>query len=366
MPRQMARFWPRCGPDGGLATAGSLIAGAAQPAPELPAPELPAPEESAAGQRAAVRPVLGTVAVLAGAVAWGSTGTAAHFAPAGASSLSVAAARIVTGGALLAAVALRRRESRAGLRALLRGQPHARALTLLAAVAVSGYQLCFFSCVRLTGVAVGTAVAIGSAPVLTGALSRLTGGPRLGRRWMAATAGAVAGVTVLVAGGQAASANPAGVSLALAAGLCYSVYALAAAGLISSGTPAASVMAAFFGVAAVLLLPVLVLTSPGWVLTPRGLAVTGYLGIVTTALAYLLYGRGLRTVPAPVAVTLGLAEPAVAAILGLTLLGEQLSGAGLAGLSLIGMALVVLAAPGRPDRAAAVPARPRGRGESAV
>ena len=76
---------------------------------------------------------------------------------------------------------------------------------------------------------------------------------------------------------------------------------------------------------------------------------------MTTALAYLLYGRGLRTVPAPVAVTLGLAEPAVAAMLGLTLLGEQLSGAGLAGLSLIGLALVVLAVPGPRARAAAVP-----------
>jgi DME family drug/metabolite transporter len=309
--------------------------------------------------------VLGTVALLAGAAAWGSTGTAAHFAPPGTSSLSVAAARIVTGGALLVAIALRSAPNRAGLRVLLRGQPRTRAVTLLAALAVSGYQLCFFTCVRLTGVAIGTAVAIGSAPVLTGILSRLTGGPPLGRRWFVATGGAVAGVSVLVAGGQAASANLAGVGLALAAGLCYSVYALAAAGLISAGTPEASVMAAFFGIAALLLLPVLLLTSPGWVLTPRGAAVTGYLGVVTTALAYLLYGRGLRTVPAPVAVTLGLAEPAVAAILGLTLLGEQLSGAGVAGLSLIGLALVVLAAPGqpgqprRPDRAAAGPGWPR-------
>lgn len=353
----MARCFPRCGPEALSATDSRSTQGLPG-TPDTPATG--AAQQAVAGERATAAPILGTVALLAGAAAWGSTGTAAHFAPREASSISVAAARIVIGGALLAAVALRTRAGRAGLRALMRGQPRTRALTLLAALAVSGYQLCFFTCVRLTGVAVGTAVAIGSAPVITGALSRLTGGPRLGRRWMLATSGAVAGVTVLVAGGQAASANPAGVGLALSAGLCYSVYALAAAGLISAGIPEASVMAAFFGVAAVVLLPVLLLTSPGWVLTARGLAVTGYLGIVTTAVAYLLYGRGLRTVAAPVAVTLGLAEPAVAAILGLSVLGERLAGVGLAGLALIGLALVILAVPGRAGRApTAPPSRPQ-------
>ena len=75
---------------------------------------------------------------------------------------------------------------------------------LLAAAAVGGYQVCFFAAVRMTGVAIGTVVAIGSAPVLTGALARLTGGTRLDLRWMAATAAAVAGCAVLVTGGHGA------------------------------------------------------------------------------------------------------------------------------------------------------------------
>jgi len=115
------------------------------------------------------------------------------------------------------------------------------------------------------------------------------------------------------------------------------------------------VMGLLFGAAAVLLAPVLALSSPGWVLTGRGIAVIGYLGVVTTVLAYLLYGRGLRTVPAPVAVTLGLAEPVVAAILGLAVLGERLSTTALAGLVLVGLALATLVG-GRPAAApAAVP-----------
>jgi DME family drug/metabolite transporter len=95
---------------------------------------------------------------------------------------------------------------------------------------------------------------------------------------------------------------------------------------------------------------VLAATSTGWLLSGRGLAVTVYLGVVTTVVAYLLYGRGLRTVPAPVAVTLGLAEPLVAALLGLVVLGERLSGPSVAGLILVGLALVALAVPGRTPR----------------
>src|SRR5260370_38319574 len=110
-------------------------------------------------------------------------------------------------------------------------------------------------------------------------------------------------------------------------------------------------MGLLFGGGALLLAPVLAGGSPGWLLTARGLGVTAYLGIVTTALAYLLYGRGLRTVPAPVAVTLGLAEPVVAAILGIVVLGERLTITDIVGLVLVGLALATLVgarAPGTP------------------
>ncbi len=51
--------------------------------------------------RAGQRQASGAVAILLGAAAWGSTGTAAHFAPAGASAASIGAARIAVGGVLL-------------------------------------------------------------------------------------------------------------------------------------------------------------------------------------------------------------------------------------------------------------------------
>ncbi len=135
--------------------------------------------------------------MLLGAAAWGSTGTAAHFAPASATSASIGAARIALGGVLLLGLAVRTAPRRRALDRLLTGAAASRAALVFAAVAVAGYQVCFFTAVRMTGVAIGTVVAIGSAPVFTGALSRLAGGPRLDTRWMAATAAAVAGCAVL-------------------------------------------------------------------------------------------------------------------------------------------------------------------------
>ena len=56
------------------------------------------------------------------------------------------------------------------------------------ALAVAVYQLSFFAAVRLTGVAVGTVVAIGTGPAAAGALGRLVNGERLSARWAQATA----------------------------------------------------------------------------------------------------------------------------------------------------------------------------------
>jgi DME family drug/metabolite transporter len=297
--------------------------------------------EPGQGDGTGTRSAAGAFAVLLGAAAWGSAGTAAHFAPAGASSDSIAAARIVLGGAvLLAMTAGRRRRTEA--RAMLAVGWSARIGVGLAAVGVAGYQLCFFSAIRLTGVAIGTVLAIGSAPVFTGLVSYVTRGPRPTARWLVATAAAIAGCAVLVTGGKAAGVQLGGVGLALMAGFCYAVYAVTASRLISAGASATAVMGVLFGGGAILLVPVLAASSPGWLVSVRGITVIAYLGLITTVLAYLLYGRGLRTVPVPVAVTLGLAEPVVAALLGVLVLGERLTGPTLAGLVLVGLAIVIL------------------------
>ncbi|MGL4651520.1 MAG: EamA family transporter, partial [Caldilineaceae bacterium] len=79
-----------------------------------------------------------------------------------------------------------------------------------------------------------------------------------------------------------------------------------------------------------------------WALSPRGLAVALVLGLVATALAYLLYTRALRLIAVNNAVTLALAEPVVASLLGVLLLGERLPPLGWFGVALVATGLLTL------------------------
>jgi DME family drug/metabolite transporter len=290
----------------------------------------------------------GPLVVVAAAVLWGTAGTAG--AVAAADPVPLAAARLVLGGAVLASVAALMRSRRANHQVTARGKGRLPWGQVLAAGAVAGYQLCFFAAVQRTGVAIGTVVAIGSGPVFTGLLSWLTGREPPSRRWIFATAAAIAGCAVLVwggvSGGVTGGADPWGIALALLGGLLYAFYAVVASQAIGRGTESAIVMGVMFGGAAVIMLPVLLVTGAGGLAHPRGLLATLYLGCATTALAYLLYGRGLRTTPVATAATLALAEPAVAALLGLVVLHEHLSPLSWGGLALLGLSLAVVALPG--------------------
>lgn len=270
--------------------------------------------------------------VLAAAL-WGTTGTARALAPAGADPLGVGAVRIAIGGALLAAFVLATRRS--AIPAL------AHPATLVCAVGVALYQLSFFSAVALIGVALGTIVAIGSAPLATGLLSALLG-RQPSRRWYAATGVAVLGVGLLALPEGAVRLDTAGILLALTAGFAYALYAVGAKWLLRDREPL-PVMAAAFAGGAVLLLPVLALTDLSWLGEPRGIVVAAHLGILATAIAYALFGRGLALVPATTAATLSLFEPLTATALGIALLGERLSLTQLAGAAAILAAVTVAA-----------------------
>jgi drug/metabolite transporter, DME family len=115
-------------------------------------------------------------------------------------------------------------------------------------------------------------------------------------------------------------------------------------------------MASVFSIGAVLLVPLLALVPTGELFTGQGLTLAIYLGALPTALAYLLFARGLERIGAGETATLTLAEPVTAAALGFAVLGERPGAAALTGAALVlgGLALLAL----RPRTAAHVPARP--------
>jgi drug/metabolite transporter, DME family len=273
--------------------------------------------------------------VLLAALCFGTTGTAQALGPDGLAPAGVGAARILVGGALLVAL---------GGARVLRLSP---APLLVAAGGVAAYQLCFFAAVADTGVAVGTVVAIGSGPALAGAFEWALDGRVPSRGWAAATALACAGVAMLALAGADAAVSAPGVALALGAGASYAAYTLASKRLLRSGHAPETVMAGAFGLGAVALLPVLAATGAGWMLHPGGAALALFLGVVPTALAYVLFARGLNRLTAAETATLTLAEPLTATLLGVVVLAEQISAPAALGAGLVLTGLLVLALPDR-------------------
>jgi DME family drug/metabolite transporter len=277
--------------------------------------------------------------VLLAALCFGTTGTAQALGP-DAAPATVGALRIAVGAVLLLVVAR-------GVRA---PRPPAGPALAVAALGVAGYQLCFFAAVDDTGVAVGTVVALGSAPAVAGLGAWVLDRRVPDRAWLAATALACAGVAALALAGASAEVSVPGIALALGAGTAYAVFTLASKRLLDGGSPVESVMAWAFGAGAVLLVPVLALGDLGWAGRGDGIAMALWLGAVPTALAYLLFARGLRHLPAGDVATLTLAEPVTAAFLGAVVLGERPGGVALVGIGLVLAGLAVLARSGDPRR----------------
>ena len=106
-------------------------------------------------------------------------------------------------------------------------------------------------------------------------------------------------------------------------------------------------MARLFGLGALGLFPVLIFSGPGDLASAGGIALAIYLGAIPTALAYVLFARGLRHLPAGEVATLTLAEPLTAAALGAVMLGERPGVLALGGVALVLAGLTALAIPRR-------------------
>jgi DME family drug/metabolite transporter len=276
-------------------------------------------------------------AVLAAAVLFGTTGTAQALGPDGTSPLGVGAVRLAVGGlALLLVLPLVGGSSGAATR--LWRTP----VGVLAGACTALYQVCFFAAVERAGVALGTLVTIGSGPVFAGLLGAVLLRERVEASWLVATGTCVGGLALLsLAGSSSGNAEPVGLLLALTSGAAYAAYTVAAKQAMRAGQVPADVMASAFALGGLLLLPLLATQPLGWLATPGGWVLAGYLGIATTTVAYLLFGRGLAVLAAGPVTTLVLAEPLVATALGVGVLDERLPALGVAGAGLVlaGLAL---------------------------
>jgi DME family drug/metabolite transporter len=277
--------------------------------------------------------VLPYIFVLLGAILWGTTGTAQTFLPDNAHPFIISAGRSATGGLFLLIIMIILKKIK------FRSWPWKQ--TLYAAICISLFQLLFFSSVRLTGVAIASVVAIGSAPVFSGLIEWIFLKMRPTKVWGISTGLAIIGCMFLFITKGEVSINPIGGLYSLVAGLIFTLYTMNSKSLLQK-EDAISVVAMTFSLSALLLTPFYFILDVSWLRDAGNIGIIFYLGIATTSIAYVLYGWGLRKIPASSALTLSLAEPTTAALLGVVVVGEVLSTTSWVGIGLLLGSIVIL------------------------
>jgi len=287
------------------------------------------------------RPSSGFIALVLASLFWGTTGTAASFLPDEVSAIAIGASTMTVGGILLFVVSAK--TSLAALR-----DSRSRRWLLIGAIGVFIYPLAFYSSMDLAGVAVGNVVSLGSGPVFAAIFEWLWERTRLSARWLVCTVIAIAGIVLLSLGGHGADGDPArdtvsGVLLGLLAGCSYALYTYASTRAIREGHTGRAVMGGMFGVGAIALTPVLLVSGTAILHSGQSIAIAGYLAVGPMFVAYLLFGFGLKRITSAVATTITLLEPFIATLLAVLIVGEQLEWVGWIGLALILLGVTVLA-----------------------
>ncbi|MEZ8190418.1 DMT family transporter [Vibrio sp. 1F279] len=289
----------------------------------------------------------GTLAILFASILWGTTGTAASFAP-DLSPLAIGAFSMGVGGLMQAGLAYRK--ILFAFDKLLQNKKLLAASTLALAV----YPLAFYSSMKLSGVAIGTVVSIATAPFFSALLECLISKKNnINKRWLTSFAIGVVGIGLLVFS-ESSSANESGddlkllgIGLGLVAGLCYAIYSWATKALIDKGIKSQAAMGSIFGLGAMLLLPTLWFTGDNLFSSQTNVLVISYLTLIPQCLGYIAFSFGLRHVTASSANLLTLFEPVVAAVLAVCVVGELIPFTGWLGMSLIVLCLFIQSKPSK-------------------
>jgi drug/metabolite transporter (DMT)-like permease len=188
---------------------------------------------------------------------------------------------------------------------------------------------------------------IASVPIITVVLARLTGGTeRLTvTRWAGLVIG-LAGVAVL-AGRGALGGDTWSVAQVMLVAVCYSTGPLIANRKLAD-LPVLAVNAFCLSFAALLYAPAAALTWPSAVPSAQVLASLAALGVICTALAFVLFLQLIAEAGPARAMVFTYVNPAVAVALGVAVLGEPLTPEMVAAFVLILAGSVLATRPGRP------------------
>ena len=286
---------------------------------------------------------LGPFAIILAALLWGTTGTVAWFMPDDVSPLAIGAATMTIGGLLLFVTSAP--SSIAALR-----NAASRTWLIIGAAGVFVYPLAFYSSMNLAGVAIGNLVSLGSGPMFAALYEWLWERRKLSKLWLMCTLLALGGIVLLAMGTQReqaaglrdTAAMALGILLGLVAGAAYALFTYSSSRAIAAGGASRGVMGGMFGLGAVVLAPVLVVTGAPLLQSAQTVGLAAYLAVGPMFVAYLLFGVGMRTLLSTTATTIALLEPIVATVLAVLIVGERLDVYGWVGFSLVLAAVAAL------------------------
>jgi len=155
--------------------------------------------------------------------AWGTTGAAVDivFRSSDFGPMAVSFWRFLSGMALLTAA----RVLRPARNTPRTPRPTSRRVLLFTGtgIGLAVFHTAYFAAVQDTGLAVGTIVTLGAAPVFTAVGGRLFLDERVGRGGLLAVGGALAGLATLVLANQQGAVHPLGVGMALLSAAGYAI-----------------------------------------------------------------------------------------------------------------------------------------------
>ena len=206
------------------------------------------------------------------------------------------------------------------------------------------YQVSYFSAIGYVGVSIATLITLCTAPVIVSLASVIFLKEELTQYTLGALTLAVFGTGLLIGTPEAIS-HPnhlfIGIGLSLISAIGYATVALLSKSLAGDCHPIHSTTVSF-GVGALILLP---LVGFGGETSHYSVEVWGlllYLGLVPTALGYILFFLGINYIKASTASILTMLEPLVAILLAWLLFSERLSPVSTIGGALLFIAIVVL------------------------
>jgi drug/metabolite transporter, DME family len=280
----------------------------------------------------------GVTFVTIAAIAWGTGGVVAAilYRTSGLGAIAVSFWRTLGGVVLLAAVYFYRGRGRPPATTTVRSR---WLINLVTGAGLALYQTAYYAAVHASGVAFATVVTLGSGPILIALAARLAIGERLGLAGLIAVAVAPAGLLLVVGG---ASGTVAGVAFSLASAAGYAMVTVLHRKL--GGVDPARTTLNGFVVALVILTPLAFLEGiwPSRGIAWETLAMVGYLGVISTALAYSLFFASLGAIRATTVSVLTLAEPLSATAIAVVLLDERLTWTMLAGTVVLLGAVITL------------------------